>query len=72
MNIQEIALSNNQRKKIQKAVKDDSVLLVEENGDIVINVAAYKTFKQELENDPVEEIVGEDVLDFSAEYFVFN
>ena len=82
MSIQEISLANNQKKRLAKAVKDQAVLFADDNGDLVVNVANYKALKKELivakaikpgiELTPIEAIVGEDVLDFSSEYFVFS
>ena len=72
MSVQEIAVSNRQRKKLLKAVPDESVLIQEENGDLVVSVAAYQTFKQKLTPAPIEAIIGDDTLDFTAEYFVFS
>ena len=72
MNIQDFTLSNNQKKKIQKAINDDAVLFQEENGDLVVNVAAYVIYKKGIKIPPIEAVVGEDSLDFDAEYFVFS
>lgn len=72
MNIQEIAISNNQKKKLQKKVQDDAVLFQDDNGDLVVNVAAYLTFKKGIKPAPIEAIIGDDILDFNAEYFVFS
>ncbi len=81
MSIQEISLANNQKKRLLKAVKDRAVLFADENGELVVNVANYEALKKELivarsikpnlELTPIEAIVGEGVLDFSSEYFVF-
>lgn len=72
MSIQDITVSNNIRKKIINAVRDDSAIIIEENGDVIISVAAYQEFAQRIKRSPLEEILGEDTLDFSAEYFVFS
>ena len=82
MSIQEVSVANNQKKRLLKVVKDPAVLFSEDNGDLVVNVAAYEAFKKELRLarvakphlnvEPIEEIVGGDVLDFSHEYFVFS
>jgi hypothetical protein len=72
MDVQEIAVSNSQRKKLLKAVRDDSVLFQDENGDVVVSVAAYMVFKEGRDPDPLEAIVGDGVLDFKASYFIFN
>jgi len=73
MSIQEISVSNNQKKSLLKAVKDEQVLFQDDNGDLVVNVEAYEEWK-ELKGkggDPIEEIVGE-ALDYDSEYFVFS
>ncbi len=83
MSIQELTLANNQKKRLQKAIKDEAVLFEDENGDLVVNVSNYNEFKHELriiratkknnlEVTPIETIVGEDILDFKVEYFVFS
>ena len=72
MTIQEITLSNNQKKKLQKNIKSDTVLFQDENGDIVVNVAAYLEFLQGIKQAPIEDIVGNNVLSYDAEYFVFS
>jgi len=73
MSIQEISVSNNQKKSLLKAVKDQQVLFQDDNGDLVVNVEAYEEWK-ELKgkgSDPIEEIV-EEALDYDSEYFVFS
>ncbi len=72
MSIQEVAVSNNQKKMLIKAVRNEDVLIQEDNGDLVVNVAAYQAFKEGKDPAPIEEILGADVLDFDAEFFVFS
>jgi len=72
MSIQEIAVSNNQKKQLLKAINKDEVLFQEDNGDLVVSVAANLNFKKEADPGPLEAIIGEDTLDFNAEYFVFS
>lgn len=75
MSIQEIAVSNSQKKKLQQAINDDAVLIVDDNGDLVVQVAAYEDLKADLRKEPkapIEQIVGEEVLDFDAEFWVFS
>lgn len=72
MNIQEIAITSNVRKKIQKAVKNTSIIFEDENGDIVVNVEAYVANTEHTERYPLEDILGEDALDYDAEFWVFN
>ncbi len=82
MSVQEVTIANNQKKKLLKVIKDEAVLFQDDNGDLVVNVATYKEFKKELrvmqntkkgvETTPIEAIVGQDLLDFDAEYFIFS
>jgi len=72
MTIQDIEVSNNIRKKIVTALRDDSVLITEENGDVIVSVDAYNSFAKRIKRSPLVEILGDDLLDFSAEYFVFK
>ncbi len=72
MNIQEIAITSNVRKKIQKAVKNTSIIFEDENGDIVVNVEAYVGNTEQTQRYPLEEILGEDAFNYDAEFWVFN
>lgn len=72
MNIKEIAITSNVRKKIQKAVKNTSIIFEDENGDVVVNVAAYTENTAHTERFPLEDILGEDVLDYDVEFWIFN
>ncbi len=71
MTIQDISISNNQRKSLMKALPDESVLIETEDG-VVISVADYAEYKLAKNKTPVELIIGEDVLDADAEFWVFN
>lgn len=77
MRIQDISITNNQKKLLLKAIKDPQILVQEENGDLVVNVEAYLALKNNIAYkntgaEPIEEVIGADELDFSAEYFVFS
>ena len=72
MTIQELTLSNNQKKKLQKSIQDDTILFQDDNGDLVVNVAAYLEFLQGTKQAPIEDIVGDDTLDYEAQYFVIS
>jgi len=77
MSIQDISITNNQKKSLVKAIKDPQILVQEENGDLIVNVKAYLALKNNIAHkntgaEPIEEIVGDDTLDFEAEYFVFS
>lgn len=72
MSIQEIAVSNNQKKHLLKAINNEAVMYQEENGDLVVDVDSYLDFIKDAESGPIEAIIGDDVLDFDAEYFVFS
>ena len=72
MSIQEVTLSHNQKKKLLKAVKDETIMFEDDNKDIVLDVAAYLDFKANLDEDPVESILGKDALDMTMEYIIFT
>lgn len=72
MNVQEISVSNNQRKKLSQIINDENIIQVDENGDVIVNVAAYKSYKQETKKTPIEDILDNEALDFSNEFFFFN
>jgi len=72
MKIQEIAITGNQKKKIQKAIKGEAVIFEDENGDLIINVDGYLDLKDEKGKEPLEEILAEEVLDYEVDFFVLN
>ena len=73
MTIQDISISNNQRKSLIKALPgDESVLIESEEGELVVSVADYSEFKLAKNKTPVEIIIGDDILDDDAEYWVFR
>lgn len=72
MIIQDIALSHNQKKKLLKSIDDENIVFKDDNGDIVVNVAAYRNLKQGTDTAPIEAILGEEILDFDSQYFVFS
>lgn len=72
MKIQEIAITGNQKKKIQKAIKGEAVIFEDENGDLIINVDGYLDLKDEKGKEPLEEILAEEVLDYKVDFFVLN
>ena len=72
MSIQDISLTNNQKKLISKTIKNESILVKEDNGDLVINVAAYRDFAEQSETNPLEEILEDISLNYDVEYFVFT
>ena len=72
MNIKEISISNNKKKQIRASVSDESVLFIDENGDVVVNVEAYKNWKEQTGKSPIEEIVELDNLDTLGDYLVFQ
>jgi len=71
MSLQDIYIANNQRKRMLKAVADEELLQLDE-GALVLNVAAYLSFKAMSGESPIEEILGDVELDYSAEYIVFS
>lgn len=72
MSIQEIALSHNQKKKLLNAIDDDNVIFKDDNGDVVVSVEHYVKFKQDSDSSPVEVILGDEILDFDSQYFLFS
>ena len=72
MNIQEITISNNQRKQLLRNEQLESVLFEDDNGDLIVNAAAYQELKSQLNPPPLEAILGDEALDFNAEFFVFS
>ncbi len=72
MSIQEIALSQNQKKKLLKSIGDESIAFKDDNGDIVVNVKAYSDLKQDSDSAPIEEIIDDVSLDFDSQYFLFS
>ncbi|WP_396589132.1 hypothetical protein [Bermanella sp. R86510] len=72
MNIQEINVTNNQKKAIKSAFKKrKSLMIEEENGDLVIEYAAYEDFIDDTGKAPIEEIIGDGILTYDADYLVF-
>lgn len=71
MNIQEISVSNNLRKKIGHCIKDETIIQIDENGDVIVNVEAYQKYKNEYSKTPIEDILGQQKLDFNCEFFFF-
>ena len=71
MSIQDIAVSHNVQKKLLQAVKDEAVLFQDEDGAVVVNVAAYVALKADTGTEPLEDVLVDVELDMTAEYFVF-
>jgi hypothetical protein len=72
MSIQEIGLSHNLKKKLLKSINNEDVAFKEDNGDVVVSVEAYVNLKQKADSAPIEEILGDDILDFDSQYFLFS
>lgn len=72
MSIQEIAISNSQKKKLLKLTELDEVLFQDESGELVVSVSAYQALKEKVEPISIESVIGENRLDYSASYFVFS
>ena len=71
MSLQDIHIANNQRKRLLKTIVDEKLLQQDEDV-LVLDVAAYLNYKTLSGESPVEEIVGDIELDYSAEYIVFD
>ena len=72
MSIQEISVSNNQKKQLIKSIVDQRVLIVDEHGDVVVSVPAYQEYCEIFEEKVIETILTETKLNYGAEYFVFS
>jgi hypothetical protein len=70
--LKEINVSHHQKKKLIKAIKDERVMFVEDNGDVVINVKAYPEFVAQTHHDPLKSILGDTSLDDNIEYLVIQ
>jgi hypothetical protein len=71
MSLQDIHIANNQRKRLLKAITDEEILQQDEDV-LVLNVAAYLSYKTNSDESPIEEILGDNALDYRAEYIIFN
>ncbi|MGK0445100.1 MAG: hypothetical protein ACJA1U_002040 [Bermanella sp.] len=71
MTIQEISVSNNQKKTIQKALKKSKALIEEENGDLVLDQESYFEWCDDTGKYPLEDILPEQDFDDEAQYIVF-
>jgi hypothetical protein len=72
MSVQEISVTNNQKKAIKSAFKKrKSVYMEEDNGDLIIEFAAYEDYMDEHDKTPIEDIIGEGILTYDAEFLVF-
>lgn len=72
MSVQEISVTNNQKKHLLKDIKKASIIFQEDNADVVLNVEAYLEFMDDKDKDPVTEILGEGVVDLDNEYIIFS
>ena len=73
MSVQEIAISHNQRKKLLKAIPDESVLFIEEeSNDLVLSVDSYVEFKANKDSDPITTIIGDNSIKSDTEFVVFT
>jgi ASC-1-like (ASCH) protein len=71
MSLQDIQIANNQRKRLLKAIADEDILQQDEDV-LVLSVAAYKSYKDMTGESPIEDIISDAKLDYSAEYIIFN
>lgn len=72
MSIQEIALSHNRKKKLLKSIDNVNVMFKDDNGDVVVSVEAYISLKKDTDAAPIEVIVGDVILNFDNQYFLFS
>ncbi|MFT6896842.1 MAG: hypothetical protein ACJA13_001246 [Paraglaciecola sp.] len=72
MSIQDISISNNQHKQLIKAVPDASILMEGDDGELIVNVSEYTSSKLSKKHNIIELIMGDEVLDLKAQYWVFK
>lgn len=73
MSIQEASITNNQKKRLLKEITNEEILFQDDNGDLVLNIAAYIISKKSLNSTPVELVMDDDnFLDNKAEFCVFS
>jgi ASC-1-like (ASCH) protein len=72
MSIQEIAVPNNQKKRILKSIDGENIIFKDDNGDVVVNVEAYIDFKEDSGTSPIEELLSDETIDFDKQYIVFS
>lgn len=72
MSIQDIAVSHNTRKRLLRAVTDESVLFQDDDGAVVVDAARYEDFKADTGSAPLEDLLGDVILDVGAQFFVFE
>ena len=72
MSIQDIAVSHNTRKRLIRAVTDESVLFQDDDGAVVVDAARYEDFKTDTGSEPLEDLLGDDVMEVGVEFFVFE
>lgn len=64
MSVQEISVTNNQKKAVLRAFKKVKGFIEEENGDLVIDMAHYQDYQAETGKTPLEEIlIDEEILE---------
>ena len=72
MNIQDISITNNQHKKLIKCVPNASILVEGDDGELIVNVDEYMSSKLAKKNKIIELIIGDEILDPKAQYWVFK
>lgn len=72
MSVQEISLSNNQKKALQKALKKSKALIEEENGDLVLDQNTYFEWCEATGKYPLEDVLPDENFEDDAEFIVFS
>lgn len=70
--LKEIDASHHQKKKLIKAIQDESVMFVDDNGDLVINPKTYPGFVKYTGHDPLKAIMGIDDIADDVDYLVIR
>lgn len=72
MSIQEISITNNQKKQLIRTINDESILIIDDNEDLVVNVENYKNFIASSDVSPIEDIITDETLNWDAEFIIFS
>ena len=72
MSIQDITVSNGQKKSLLKTINDVEIAVQEEDGGIIVNVEAYMAKYPKLLESPIYQIIENETFDKNAEDWVFS
>lgn len=70
MSVQEISVTNNQKKAVLRAFKKVKGFIEEDNGDLVIDIAHYQDYQAESGKAPLEEILVDEIIQDDTQYLI--